>query len=170
MSLDVLELSKYPREALEPDPWTPHGQRIKKHQARKVCKLPDCTNEHYCRGWCITHYNRWYNTGSPLGSKLEVAQALKTLPTAPWRYYERWTMKQIQKAHKLRDEGKTISEIAKALGRTRQSVKAKIQRTRNDPRIARRPRSDSDLPSGAAGLSPAHCDAGQRRLVEKGSA
>lgn len=36
---------------------------------RTLCKIPDCDNAHYSRGWCATHYRRWKRHGSPLAGK-----------------------------------------------------------------------------------------------------
>lgn len=31
---------------------------------RRLCSIPGCTREHRARGWCKTHYNRWYERGT----------------------------------------------------------------------------------------------------------
>lgn len=30
------------------------------------CVIDGCEQKHYGRGWCRTHYRRWWDTGSPL--------------------------------------------------------------------------------------------------------
>ena len=36
----------------------------------KLCSVPDCTQEAYCRGWCSKHYQRWAKHGSTEVTKL----------------------------------------------------------------------------------------------------
>ena len=31
-----------------------------------ICSIEGCGKPHRTRGWCITHYTRWYRTGDPL--------------------------------------------------------------------------------------------------------
>lgn len=35
--------------------------------AKATCAYDGCVNAAYSRGWCSSHYNRWYRTGSPDG-------------------------------------------------------------------------------------------------------
>ena len=35
----------------------------------KLCKIDDCNNNIYARGWCSKHYRRWYKHGDPVISK-----------------------------------------------------------------------------------------------------
>lgn len=32
-----------------------------------ICSIDACSNTTKCRGWCSTHYNKWYNHGDPMG-------------------------------------------------------------------------------------------------------
>lgn len=34
---------------------------------KRTCSLDDCTSPVYGRGWCKTHWQRWYRTGDPTG-------------------------------------------------------------------------------------------------------
>lgn len=36
-----------------------------KYSEPRLCGIEDCNKEHFGRGWCSTHYARWYRTGSP---------------------------------------------------------------------------------------------------------
>ena len=31
-----------------------------------TCSIPDCTKQHFGRGWCRKHYERWHRHGDPL--------------------------------------------------------------------------------------------------------
>lgn len=42
---------------------------------KPVCKIPDCCKAAIKRGWCSTHYQRWYKHGDPLVLKLPHGQA-----------------------------------------------------------------------------------------------
>jgi hypothetical protein len=30
------------------------------------CSLVGCSNDAYCRGWCVLHYSRWQRHGDPM--------------------------------------------------------------------------------------------------------
>lgn len=35
------------------------------------CSYEDCEEDHYSRGWCKRHYQRWWRTGTPDGESAE---------------------------------------------------------------------------------------------------
>lgn len=36
------------------------------NRTMKLCSIDSCTNKHYARGWCRSHYERWSKHGDPL--------------------------------------------------------------------------------------------------------
>lgn len=42
--------------------------------ADRVCSVSDCDRQVKCRGWCSTHYNRWFRNGDP---QVSLAVAVK---------------------------------------------------------------------------------------------
>ena len=44
-------------------------RRKRKRKYDSVCSVPGCDREHSSRGWCNTHYKRWYRYGNPLAVK-----------------------------------------------------------------------------------------------------
>lgn len=47
----------------------------------RICSVDDCDRPHVARGWCNTHYQRWYDHGDPL--------ATGTRRTASERFWSR---------------------------------------------------------------------------------
>lgn len=45
--------------------------------SKRTCEIYDCSANHFARGWCQKHYNRWSRHGTPNGpSKSESIAAL----------------------------------------------------------------------------------------------
>lgn len=36
-----------------------------KKQPPRYCSVPECANKHFCKGFCMKHYQRWAKHGSP---------------------------------------------------------------------------------------------------------
>jgi hypothetical protein len=46
-----------------PDPPTRASERGLAVKATQVCNVDNCDRKHYARGWCQTHYQRWWASG-----------------------------------------------------------------------------------------------------------
>ncbi len=57
------------------------------------CTIDDCDAEHYARGWCRRHYERWQRHGSPLGAAYQGPEAAFIARTEPlcWSDCIVWT-------------------------------------------------------------------------------
>ena len=40
----------------------------------RLCSVEECGKKHFGRGWCLTHYTRWYRTGSTSVARAHRAQ------------------------------------------------------------------------------------------------
>lgn len=111
----------------EPDPPLPRELRPLQHyrnDVRKTCKI--CGKPHHSRGFCGKHYDRWYQTGHPLGARM--AKQLGLLPSKPagsrrrWTDYEKRRLLQLSKSPHL-----TLADIGRMLGRSKDSVRSALK-------------------------------------------
>lgn len=35
--------------------------------SKRTCSIEECGSQHYAKGWCRSHYQRWWRSGDPLG-------------------------------------------------------------------------------------------------------
>ncbi len=55
---------------------------VKRDKADQICSLADCNKQVFVktRGWCKSHYSRWWRNGSPTGGKFIVHHGMVRTP------------------------------------------------------------------------------------------
>lgn len=60
----------------------------------RLCSIASCGKKHWCRGYCLGHYNRWKSAGNPelpsrrRGRPRSTERCLVPGCTNPWPYYK----------------------------------------------------------------------------------
>jgi Helix-turn-helix domain len=78
--------------------------------SRRLCSVPGCHGKHLCRGFCGTHYVRWYERGTT------------DPPTPGPRSHRRVTATEQAEIARLYASGLTMREVGDRLGRSQPTI------------------------------------------------
>lgn len=70
---------------------------------KATCSIPGCDEPSKCRGWCNTHYCRWFHTGDPQ------TPSRRGLPRD-------YPPEIVERVRELYESGMTMAEVDKAIG------------------------------------------------------